>query len=74
MVQSAARLEDAKNSYAKGPHDRTMVQMITAVGIMLEYYNPDANRWPSVHEVFRRMPLSVLKETSEPSIGLMLSS
>jgi len=51
-----------------------MVQMITAVGIMLEYYNPDANRWPSVHEVFRRMPLSVLKETSEPSIGLMLSS
>jgi len=51
-----------------------MVRMMTAVGIMLEYYNPDAKRWPSVHEVFRRMPLRVLKGMSEPSIGLMLLS
>jgi len=51
-----------------------MVRMMTAVGIMLEYYNPDAKLWPSVPDVFRRMPLSVLKGMSEPSIGLLLSS
>jgi len=51
-----------------------MVRMMTAVGVMLEYYNTDAKRWPSVHDVFRRMPLRVFKGMSKPSIRLMLSS
>jgi len=74
VVKSAARVEEVKKSDAKGRHDRTMVRMMTAVGIMLEYYNPDAKLWPSVLDVFRRRPLSVLKGMSEPSIGLLLSS
>jgi len=48
--------------------------MMTTVGIMLKYYNPDTKTCPSVHDMFLKVPPDVLKGTSEPSIGLMLSS
>ena len=35
VVKSAARVEDVKTSEEKGRHDRTMVRMMTAVGVIL---------------------------------------
>jgi len=71
--KSVAKVEDVGASDSKGRHDRTMVRMMTAVGMMLNYYNPDTEKWPSVHEVFVRMPPDILEGMSEPSIGLMRS-
>jgi len=50
-----------------------MARMMTAVRIMRKYYSPDTKKWPSVHNVFIRMPPDILKGMLEPSIGLMLS-
>ena len=65
---------EAGSLESKGRHDRTMVRMMTAVGIMLTYFNPETKKWPSVHDVFMRMPSNILKGMSEASIGLMVSS
>ena len=70
----AAGAADAGGLDSKGRHDRTMVRMMTAVGIMLTYFNPETKKWPSVHDVFMRMPSDVLRGMSEASIGLMVSS
>jgi len=74
VAMSAAKVKDVGALDAKGRHDRTMVRMMTALGIMLQIYNPDAEQWPSVHDVFVHMPRDILKGISEFSIGLMLSS
>ena len=71
--KSVAKVEDVGALDSKGRHDRTMFRMMTAVGIILKYYDPDTEKWPSVHEVFVRMPLDILQGMSEPSIGLMMS-
>jgi len=55
-VGVAADAADAGGLDNKGRHDRTMVRMMTAVGIMLTYLNPETKKWPSVHDVFVRMP------------------
>ena len=51
-----------------------MVRMMTAVGIMLKYYNPETKKWPSVHDMYLRMHPRVLKGMSKASIGLKVSS
>jgi len=71
--KSVAKVEDVCASMTMGRHDRLMVSMMTAAGIMLNSYNPDTNTWPAVHEVFIRMPPDILKGMLEPSIGLMMS-
>jgi len=73
-VGVAAGAADAGGLDSKGRHDRTMVRMMTAVGIMLTYFNPETKKWPSVHDVFMRMPSDILRGMSEASIGLMVSS
>jgi len=74
VAKSAAKVKDVGALEAKGRHGRTMVRMMTAVGIMLHFYIPDAERWLFVHDVFVRMPRDILKGMMEHSIGLMLSS
>jgi len=56
-MDCAVGAADGSASDAKGRHDRTMVRMMTAVGIMLKYCNPETNKWPSVHDVYLRMHL-----------------
>ena len=51
-----------------------MVRMMTAVGIMLKYYNPETKIRPSVHDVYLRMHPRVLKGLKKASIGLMVST
>jgi len=70
----AVGVADGSASDAKGRHDRTMVRMMTAVGIMLKYYNPETKKWPSVHDMYLRMHPRVLKGMSKASIGLKVSS
>jgi len=55
-VGAAAGAADAGGLDSKGRHDRTMVHMMSAVGIMLTYFNPETKKCPSVHDVFMRMP------------------
>jgi len=54
-MDGAVGVADGSAADAKGRHDRTMVRMMTAVGIMLKYYNPETKKRPSVHDVYLRM-------------------
>jgi len=73
-MDGAVGVADGSASDAKGRHDRTMVRMMTAVGIMLKYYKPETKKWPSVHDVYLRMHPRVLKGMSKASICLMVFS
>jgi len=73
-MDGAVSAADGSASDANGGHDRTMVRMMTAVGIMLKYYNPETMKGTSLHDVFLRMHPRVLKGMSKASTGLMVSS